>query len=84
MWMDPANTDHMIWGCDGGVYETWDGMQNWNWKANLPTIQFYRVAVDEATPFYNVYGGTQDNFTLGGPDNDVLFILANWGPCVAG
>ena len=71
MWMDPENTDHMIWGCDGGVYETWDGMQNWNWKANLPTIQFYRVAMDEATPFYNVYGGTQDNNSFGGPSRTI-------------
>jgi photosystem II stability/assembly factor-like uncharacterized protein len=67
MWINPDNTDHMIWGCDGGVYETWDNMKTWGWKTNLPTIQFYRVAVDNAEPFYNVYGGTQDNNSLGGP-----------------
>ncbi len=71
VWIDPKNTNHMIWGCDGGVYETWDNMSNWNWKANLPTIQFYRVATDNATPFYNVYGGTQDNNSLGGPSRTI-------------
>ena len=71
MWMDPDDTDHMIWGCDGGVYQTWDNMKSWHWSANLPTIQFYRVAVDNAKPFYNVYGGTQDNNSLGGPSRTI-------------
>jgi photosystem II stability/assembly factor-like uncharacterized protein len=67
LWIDPADTDHMIAGCDGGVYESWDRAATWSWKANLPLAQFYRVDVDYALPFYNVYGGTQDNSSLGGP-----------------
>ncbi len=66
-WIDPDDTDHMISGNDGGVYETWDGGANWHFKANLPLAQFYKIAVDNDLPFYNVYGGTQDNSTLGGP-----------------
>ena len=71
LWIDPANTQHMLIGTDGGLYETWDNMNSWNWKANLPTIQFYRVAVDNAWPFYNIYGGTQDNNSLGGPSQTI-------------
>lgn len=67
IWIDPRNTDHIFIGCDGGVYESYDGGQFWMFKANLPTLQFYDVDVDYAKPFYNVYGGTQDNFSWGGP-----------------
>ena len=71
LWIDPTNAKHMLIGTDGGLYETWDEMANWNWRANLPTIQFYRVAVDNDWPFYNVYGGTQDNNSLGGPSQTI-------------
>jgi photosystem II stability/assembly factor-like uncharacterized protein len=67
MWIDPNDTNYMLVGCDGGVYETYDRTENWIWKANLPLAQFYDVSVDNAEPFYFAYGGTQDNFSLGGP-----------------
>ena len=67
LWIDPANTDYLLVGCDGGIYESFDRGQSWHYKDNLPVTQFYRVTVDNAEPFYNVYGGTQDNATLGGP-----------------
>ena len=67
LWIDPTDTDHLLNGCDGGVYESWDRGATWAWSENLPLAQFYKVGLDSAEPFYNVYGGTQDNNTVGGP-----------------
>ncbi|MEN8248671.1 MAG: glycosyl hydrolase, partial [Bacteroidota bacterium] len=71
MWINPDDTDHIINGNDGGVYTTWDGGKHWDFMANLPVTQFYKVATDNAEPFYNIYGGTQDNFSLGGPSRTI-------------
>ena len=59
--------DYLLVGTDGGIYESFDLAENWRFIANLPVTQFYKVAVDDAEPFYTVYGGTQDNNTQGGP-----------------
>jgi len=67
IWIDPNNTEHYLVGCDGGVYESWDRGSNWYFKSNLPITQLYDVTTDNATPFYNVFAGAQDNFAFGGP-----------------
>ena len=67
MWIDPTNTNHYYMGCDGGLYETFDNAKNWQYFPNIPVTQFYKVATDNQAPFYGIYGGTQDNFSLGGP-----------------
>ena len=70
LWIDPDDTNHFIIGSDGGVYETFDKGKNYIFKTNLPVTQFYRVAVDNSEPFYWVYGGTQDNNSFGGPNQN--------------
>ena len=73
LWIDPQDNRHLIAGCDGGIYETFDQCENWLFKCNIPITEIYKVTVDNATPFYNVYIGTQDNNSLGGPFQDHKF-----------
>ena len=64
---DPDDPDYIMISCDGGIYESFDRMKTWRFIDNLPIIQLYRVGIDNQKPFYNVYGGTQDNDSFGGP-----------------
>jgi photosystem II stability/assembly factor-like uncharacterized protein len=63
----PDDPDWLLAGTDGGLYESFDLAASWRFVANLPVTQFYKLALDDSAPFYNVYGGTQDNNTQGGP-----------------
>ncbi|MEM6584132.1 MAG: glycosyl hydrolase [Pseudomonadota bacterium] len=63
----PDDPDYILFGSDGGIYESYDHTKTWRFIDNLPVTQFYKVAVDDAEPFYNVSGGTLDNNSHGGP-----------------
>lgn len=71
-WIDADMTEHIYVGGDGGIYESWDRGQTWRHVRNLPVMQFYRIQPDNALPFYNVYGGTQDASTWGGPSRTLF------------
>jgi photosystem II stability/assembly factor-like uncharacterized protein len=71
-WIDPTDTQHFMIGGDGGIYESFDHGKHFIFKSNLPVTQFYRVSVDNEYPFYNVYGGTQDNNSFGGPSQSLF------------
>ncbi len=87
LWIDPDDTDYYLAGCDGGIYESYDQGKSWDFKENLPITQFYKIATDNDEPFYYVYGGTQDNSTLGGPSrtiNKAGIVNSDWFVPVGG
>lgn len=67
LWIDPADGDHLLLGTDAGLYESFDEGGKWRHFPNLPISQFYRVAINNSEPFYNILGGAQDLGTLFGP-----------------
>ena len=82
-----SDPNYLMIGTDGGVYESFDLGAQWRYFPNLPLTQFYKVAIDDAEPFYNIYGGTQDNSTQGGPSrtdnvhgiqNSDWTVVLNW------
>ena len=60
VWIDPTDTQHVISGDDGGLWQSYDGGNKWWKQNNLPVSQFYHVSIDQSDPFH-VYGGLQDN-----------------------
>jgi S1-C subfamily serine protease/photosystem II stability/assembly factor-like uncharacterized protein len=66
LWVDPRDGRHMITGCDGGFYATWDRTRRWEHLNHMALGQFYHVTIDSRRP-YHVYGGLQDNGSWGGP-----------------
>ena len=83
----PTDPDYIMMGTDGGVYESFDLGATWRYMENLPVTQYYKLALDDSEPFYNIYGGTQDNNTQGGPsrtDNVHGIRTADWKVVLGG
>jgi photosystem II stability/assembly factor-like uncharacterized protein len=68
IWIDPANSDHLVIGNDGGVWVTNDAGRAWRHLNNFAIGQFYEVAYDFQKP-YHVCGGLQDNYSWCGPSS---------------
>ena len=66
IWINPANSQHVLIGNDGGLAVSYDMSKTWVFLPNLPVGLFYHVSYDYATP-YNVCGGMQDNYNWCGP-----------------
>lgn len=82
-----SDPDYIMVGTDGGLYESFDLANTWRHMGNLPITQFYKLAIDDAKPFYNIYGGTQDNNTQGGKsrtENAAGISNADWNVILGG
>jgi photosystem II stability/assembly factor-like uncharacterized protein len=66
LWIDPADSDHVLAGSDGGIHVSWDRGRSWDYINTVPLAQFYEVAYDMRRP-YSVCGGLQDNGSWCGP-----------------
>ena len=77
MWIDPSDPRHVLLGTDGGVNESRDRSVTWRFLDNMPIGQFYNVTTNMREPYYDVFGGLQDNQSWGGPSR-TRFEIENW------
>jgi photosystem II stability/assembly factor-like uncharacterized protein len=66
LWIDPANSLHLIAGNDGGIDISHDGGKTWLPVQSLDLAEVYQIGYDLRRP-YHVYCGLQDNGSWGGP-----------------
>jgi photosystem II stability/assembly factor-like uncharacterized protein len=79
VWINPADTRHIIEGNDGGIDVSRDGGKTW-FAPPLPLAQIYNIDVDNRVP-YHIGGTMQDEGTFSGPSDsrfDGGNTLANW------
>lgn len=68
MWIDPANSNHVLLGTDGGIYFSYDKTKTWDFMSTLAIGEFYNVSFGMDKP-YTICGGLQDNGTWCGPSS---------------
>ncbi|MFL6183195.1 MAG: hypothetical protein ACJ73J_12940, partial [Actinomycetes bacterium] len=65
-WIDARDGRHMLVGCDGGFYASYDRTANWDHLNTVAIGQFYSVTICPQQPYY-LAGGLQDNGSWCGP-----------------
>ncbi|MCL4813882.1 MAG: hypothetical protein KJ061_15435 [Vicinamibacteraceae bacterium] len=70
LWIDPADSNHMILGSDGGIHWSWDRGRTWDFVNTIAIGQFYEIGLDNRRPYY-ICGGLQDNNTWCGPSSSM-------------
>lgn len=65
-WVNPKDSNHILAGCDGGVFESRDKGKTWGMLNGMAISQFYAIAYDMRKPYW-IYGGLQDNGCWGIP-----------------
>jgi photosystem II stability/assembly factor-like uncharacterized protein len=66
MWIDPADSNHIITGSDGGIHGSYDNGRTWDFINTIAIGQFYEIGLDNEKP-YHICGGLQDNGSWCGP-----------------
>ena len=66
MWIDPADSSHVITGCDGGIHWSYDSGRTWDFINTIAIGQYYEIGLDDEKP-YQICGGLQDNGSWCGP-----------------
>jgi len=86
LWINPADSDHLVLGNVGGIYISRDRGENWQFSS-MNITQFFEIGVGMQEPFYYVCGGTQDNLSHCGPSatraNDGI-VNDDWFPISGG
>jgi photosystem II stability/assembly factor-like uncharacterized protein len=66
LWIDPADSNHILAGSDGGIHWSYDNGKTWDFLNNIAIGQFYEIGLDNQKP-YHICGGLQDNGSWCGP-----------------
>jgi photosystem II stability/assembly factor-like uncharacterized protein len=68
IWINPSNSQHVMYGNDGSVDASWDGGATWESLRTWAVGQPYHASADMKRP-YNVCTGLQDNGSWCGPSS---------------
>ncbi len=80
IWINPKNSNHVIYGNDGGLDVSYDQGATWDFINTKATGQFYAISADMRRPYF-VCGGLQDNGSWCGPSakrNAVGILNSDW------